>query len=129
MARIAALLTCLALAGCRAAISQTQSIDPGTEVTLTPGTTVFVKGARMQVRFVAVSEDSRCPSDVTCIWAGEVKITLMIAVSKVASQVEILEGGSTAAGAYRVTLLRVEPQRTSTARIAPRDYRATLKID
>jgi hypothetical protein len=42
---------------------------------------------------------------------------------------EILEGGSTLAGAYRVTLVRVDPQPLSTARIAPQDYRATLKID
>ena len=84
----------------------------------------------MKVRFVAVTEDSRCPRDVTCIWAGEVKVQLEIQqASKAASQVELLEGGSTVAGEYRVTLVRVEPQPTSTAKIAPQDYRATLKID
>ena len=84
----------------------------------------------MKVRFVAVTEDSRCPRDATCIWAGEVKVQLEIQQSsQVASQVEILEGGSTVAGVYRVTLVRVEPQPVSTARIAPQDYRATLKID
>jgi hypothetical protein len=42
---------------------------------------------------------------------------------------DLLESGSAATGAYRVTLVRVEPQPTSTARIAAQDYRATLKID
>ncbi len=82
------------------------------------------------MQFIAVTEDSRCPRDVTCIWAGEVKVQLEIHESgKAASQIEILEGGSTVAGEYRVTLVRVEPQPMSTARIAPQDYRATLKID
>ena len=64
----------------------------------------------MKVRFVAVTEDSRCPRDVTCIWAGEVKVQLEIQESsKAASKVEILEGASTVAGAYRVTVVRVEP--------------------
>jgi hypothetical protein len=89
-----------------------------------------VKAAKMEVRFVAVTEDSRCPRDVTCIWAGEVKVQLeILETAKAASQVEVLEGGSTVAGEYRVTLVRVEPQPMSTARIAPQDYRATLKMD
>lgn len=131
MIRVAAILTCLAMTACGAAPSrELRAIDPGAEVTLAPATTVSVKSAGMTVRFVAVTEDSRCPRDVTCIWAGEVKVQLEIRrSSQGASQVEILEGGKTDAGDYRVTLVRVEPRPTSTARIAPQDYRATLKID
>jgi hypothetical protein len=131
MTRIAAILTCLALAGCGAAPAQDwQAVDPGAEVTLAPGATASVKTAGMTVRFVAVSEDSRCPRDTTCVWAGEVKVQFEIREpSKAATRVEILEGGSGVAGEFRVTLVRVEPQPSSTARIAPQDYRATLKID
>ena len=35
------------------------------------------------IRFVEVLKDSRCPSDVTCVWAGEVQV-----------KIEILENGS-----------------------------------
>jgi hypothetical protein len=130
MTRLAAILMCLSLGGCAAAVSQTQAVDPGAEVTLAPGQWVSVKTTPMKVGFVAVTEDSRCPRDVTCIWAGEVKVQLEIReASQGASQMEILEGGSTVAGAYRVTLVRVEPLPTSTARIAPQEYRATLKMD
>jgi len=131
MIRLAAILTCVALAGCGSARSQqTQSVDLGAEVTLAPGATASVKATEMKVRFVAVTEDSRCPRDVTCIWAGEVKVTLEIQESpKVSSKVEIIEGASTVAGPYHVTVVRVEPQPMSTARIAPQDYRATLKIE
>ena len=131
MIRLAAILMSIVFAGCGAAPSQAlQSVELGAQFTLAPGTSVSVKAAKMEVRFVAVTEDSRCPRDVTCIWAGEVKVQLeILETAKAASQVEVLEGGSTVAGEYRVILVRVEPQPMSTARIAPQDYRATLKID
>ena len=81
MTRLAAVLTCLALAGCGTApAAKSQTVDLGAEVTLAPGATVSVKAAEMQVRFVSVTEDSRCPRDVTCIWAGEVKVQIEIRV-------------------------------------------------
>ena len=131
MTRLAAILTCLALAGCGAAPArESQSVELGAQFTLAPGATASVKNAGIEVTFVAVTEDSRCPRDVTCIWAGEVKVQLEIQRRRrMRRRLEILEGGSTVAGAYRVTLVRVEPQPMSTARIAPQDYRATLKVD
>lgn len=130
MIRLAALLTSLAMAGCATARSQeTTVVEPGGDVTLAPGAIAAVKAAQMKVRFVAVTEDSRCPRDVTCIWAGEVKVLLEIEqASKVKSRVELREGASTDAGGYRVTLVQVEPQRADSARIAPQDYRVTLTI-
>ncbi|HKE96834.1 MAG TPA: hypothetical protein VKB34_21180 [Povalibacter sp.] len=128
---LAAILTLLALAGCGAARSQeSQAVDLGAEVTLAPGATAAVKAAGMKVRFVAVTEDSRCPRDTTCVWAGEVKVQIEIQQSShSAPPVEMLEGGTTQAGGYRVTLVRVEPQPVSTTRIAPQEYRATLRVD
>ena len=130
MTRLAAILMCVSLVGCVAARSvDSLTVELGADVTLAPGQAVSVKTTPITVRFVAVTEDSRCPRDVTCIWAGEVKVALAILPSQAEPQVEILEGGSTVAGVYRVTLVRVEPLPTSTAKIAPQDYRATLKID
>jgi len=31
-----------------------------------------------QIKFVEVVSDSRCPSDVTCVWAGEAKVRVEI---------------------------------------------------
>jgi hypothetical protein len=129
--RIAAIVMCLALAGCGAPrAQQTKTVAPGAQVTLAPGAGVSVKDAQLEVRFVAVTEDSRCPADVTCIWAGEIKAQIEIRQnSQPASRVEILEGGSTVAGGYRVTVVRVEPQRVSSAPVAPQDYRVTMNVD
>jgi len=131
MTRLAAILTLLAVAGCGTApAAKSQAIDLGAEVTLAPGATASVNTAKFKVRFVAVTEDSRCPRDVTCIWAGEVKLQFEVQESaKDASPVVILEGGNSVVGTYRVTLVRVEPAPRSTARIAPQDYRATIVVE
>jgi hypothetical protein len=127
MTRLAAVLTCLVLAGCSAAPSKEsqERVDLGANVRLAPGASVSVKAAAMSVRFIAVTEDSRCPRDVTCVWAGEVKVQLALNDLPM----EILGGSNAVAAGYRVTLVQVEPEPLSTARIAPQDYRATLKID
>lgn len=131
MTRLVAILTCLALTGCGGARTQeTRAVELGAKVTLAPGEVVAVTSLDMKVRFVAVTADSRCPRDVTCVWAGEVKVQLEIQqASQPAAQAEIREGDSTAAGVYRVTLEQVGPQPTSTVKIAPQDYRATLMIE
>jgi len=129
MLRLAAILSCLALAGCGAVpAQQPPTVELGAEVTLAPGEGVAVNNARLKVRFVGVSEDSRCPRDVNCVWAGEVKVRLEIfAIEQ--SRVELREGESTLSGEYRITVVHVEPQPVSTAHIAPPDYRATLKAE
>jgi hypothetical protein len=121
---------CLTLAGCGSAPArESKNVDPGADVQLAPGKTVTVSGAELNVRFVAVGDDSRCPRDVTCMWAGEVKVRLDIGEgSKPIRSVEIAEGGNAEVGAWRVTVVRVEPQPVSTAKIAAGDYRVTLSM-
>lgn len=43
-------------------------------VTLAPGEARRVNGIR--VRFESVTNDSRCPSDVVCVWAGNAEVVL-----------------------------------------------------
>lgn len=58
---------CLVFTGCSVTpAGKAQAVDLGDEVTLTPGATVSVKITDLKVRFVSVTEDSRCPRDVTC---------------------------------------------------------------
>src|SRR4051794_30365252 len=42
------------------------------------GQTVSVQDTRLRVSFQSVAEDSRCPEDVTCVWAGNAKIVLTL---------------------------------------------------
>ncbi len=54
---------------------------------------------------------------------------LVIIDAQAESPVEILEHGSSTAGGYSVTVVHVDPQRTTFARIASQDCRVTVKID
>jgi hypothetical protein len=46
------------------------------------------------VKFIKVIEDSRCPKDVTCIWAGQAKVLVeVIENGKASKEVELLFDG------------------------------------
>ena len=40
--------------------------------------TGFIKSENIKIFFLNVTEDSRCPSDVECIWPGQVTILINI---------------------------------------------------
>lgn len=45
------------------------------------------------MRFVEVVEDSRCPRDVDCIWAGNAKVKLLVSKGKAApKEIELNTG-------------------------------------
>ncbi|HEY5809179.1 MAG TPA: hypothetical protein VIT67_14495 [Povalibacter sp.] len=126
--RLTAVFALFALVSCGAASPRELQAELGTGVTVAPGE--VVKISELKVRFIAVTEDSRCPRDTTCFWAGEVKVQIAIEQpSQPLQQAEVEEGGNTVVGDYRVTVLRVQPERTSETKIPPQDYRATLKVD
>ena len=61
----------------------------------------------VRVKPLAVLEDSRCPVDVTCIWAGRVR--LRVAVSGVGERVMEVGQPVNVAGGQRLTLVGVAP--------------------
>jgi hypothetical protein len=54
------------------------SADLGEEFSLSMGQTATITGQDLQITFEDVIEDSRCPSDVTCIWAGRVSCIIKL---------------------------------------------------
>lgn len=44
----------------------------GQDFALKPGESAYISGEALTVRFKEVINDSRCPADVICIWAGQV---------------------------------------------------------
>lgn len=84
----------------------------------------------LTVEFVRVVEDSRCPSDTTCVWAGEVKVQISTRVYRTpAVQHEITAGQHATVGDYRVVVVRVQPEPISTRTISPDEYRVTLRVE
>lgn len=97
--------------------------------------TADLDGGRLQIWFQDLTEDSRCPADVVCIWEGRARIALVIRVeSGPTGRVELtLGGGSSASPAradgYIFTLSDLTPHPVSTESPAPSDYRALLSIE
>lgn len=48
------------------------------EVKVGLGQTKTLTGTRLRVKFVEVLEDSRCPEDAECIWAGNAKLKITL---------------------------------------------------
>jgi hypothetical protein len=98
--------------------------------------TAYLAPADMIFRFVNVTEDSRCPSDVQCIWAGQVSILVEYSRSSTGEELGSFEltlgSSSTDASAaiegYVVKLARVDPYPVSTMQIQPSEYISTLFI-
>jgi len=73
----------------------------------------------------AVIEDSRCPTGVTCIWAGRVVLAVRVRFPDGTVPVNLTLGAPQAVGTGRLLLQQVTPER-GPAEIAPQDYRFTF---
>jgi hypothetical protein len=118
-------LFAVALAACGRDGSAATLNEP---IQLAPGQSATFEAEQLSVQFVGIAADSRCPSDATCVWAGEVVVQFAIRQDSRTTQQEIKENESGAVGAYSVTVLGVLPIPSTQQRIAPADYRVTLKV-
>lgn len=89
----------------------------------------------IDVKFLNVTDDSRCPSDVTCIWQGKSTITVNVVKSSQNignfsltsglgdnnATVQILDG-------YFLHLTKIEPYPKSGTTISLSDYVATFEL-
>lgn len=93
------------------------------------GQGVVVPGSIFEVRFQAVLGDSRCPSDVVCIWAGEVKVELGLTLGDGPTVPAGLKVGETIThGGYTLALVEVDPYPVSTRPHVPEDYVVHLRV-
>ena len=106
----------------------------GREFEIRAGQRTTVKGTRLQIRFAAVENDSRCPSDVTCVWAGNAAVQLQLGSGKRSKTVTLNTSnspsfvGEVEYQGYKVKLIGLSPYPRSDRKIAKRDYRATLLV-
>ena len=65
------------IAGC-APVETAIVAEPGVQFSLPVGQTAVLNANGPRITFRQVREDSRCPIDAVCIWAGDAKIELVI---------------------------------------------------
>lgn len=97
-------------------------------IQLAPGQSAVFAAQKLEVRFASIETDSRCPSDVTCVWAGEVIVRLAVRSDGKTTQHSVKESQTATVDGYTVTVLQVLPARSSSQPVAPADYRVTLKV-
>ena len=132
LARLA--LTCFLLLGLHVA-AQAQTASVGSEFQLRAGQVVTLEGGRLSVRFVRVASDSRCPVDVSCVWAGNAEVLLEVGGSRRGKRTLSLNTnasperpGEGRYGRYTLKLTGLAPQPRSNKKIAPGQYTATLLV-
>ena len=84
----------LPLAACGSTPTEVYA-DPGEEFSLSIGQSAALKGQALRITFEDVIEDSRCPSDVTCIWAGRVSCIIKLVDGSSPYRMVLTESGLT----------------------------------
>ena len=115
--------------------SRTPVARLGREFNLRARHQVTLKGESLRIKFAAVKEDSRCPADVKCVWAGNATVRLEVSFRGRDSKSLTLNtnGNPTLAGEnqyrrYKVKLVALSPYPRSDQKIAAGDYVVTLLV-
>ena len=99
------------------------------------GQVALITSENIKIKFLKVEEDSRCPSEVQCIWPGQVKIIVNVLknerdlgefnlISRMGEEdlaVKRFDG-------YSIKLIEVVPYPKKTQRLEISDYLVTLVI-
>lgn len=124
IALLSAALTC-----CAATSPTPRTVDLGTSATLAPNESVRVNTTSLEIRFLSITSDSRCPKSTTCVWAGQVTAQFAVSSDGTTTQHEITAQETATIGDRVLTFESVQPERLTEAKIPAGDYRATIKVD
>jgi hypothetical protein len=85
----------------------------GQEFTLSEGQSIWIEKGLFRITLVRVIEDSRCPANKECFWAGNAKVEVMVvAQSYILTVGELLEGDQNSVDlgdGYSLRALRLDP--------------------
>ena len=114
-------------------------LSEGNKITFTEGENKFLKEFEMNVTFDRITEDSRCPTGVKCVWEGVATAEFTVMGTYTRPRKIILStlnnaargySSSTVFNDYAITLLEVQPYPTSggTSKIAGGKYKVVLQM-
>lgn len=115
----------------------TPPVSPGATSTPTGPSTASVEGHLAETsqvlgvsfRPLAVTEDSRCPTNVQCIQAGTVRLRVQVESDVDSASEKVLTLGTpTTVNAGTIELVSVTPLKDSTKQIKGADYRFIFKV-
>ena len=137
-------LICCVLAACCGALEAVNAAVPadgaahavrvGREFKLSPGQQASLKGTKLRFKFMNVKDDSRCPKDVTCVWAGNAAVRVWVTNGRGGTTLTLNTNKSPTLGdeaqyqGYKIKLVDLSPYPHSDKNIAAGDYTATLLV-
>jgi hypothetical protein len=106
----------------------------GQEFALKVGQQVKLEAVDLQVKFAGVPQDSRCPENVNCVWAGNAEVALDLLHNNCSTVITLNTlrssgiGDEGKVGGFRIKLVKLVPYPHTERKIAPEDYAATLLV-
>jgi hypothetical protein len=85
----------------------------------------------LNIRFVELVDDSRCPADTNCVWAGNAQIKIRVTKNGRSHDLTLDTNGpknAARAEGYSIKLTRLTPEPRSNIRINRNGYVATLEV-
>ena len=106
------------------------SAKQGQEISVKINTEEKANGG-VRIKFVELVEDSRCPVDTKCIWAGNAKIKVRVTrngKSKLLELNTMNKGGDPVFAGYKFRLTDLDPDLRTNVRINRNGYVAKIEI-
>jgi hypothetical protein len=103
----------------------------GEQFELRVGETAYIADTRFTVRVKGVPEDSRCPGDAVCVWAGNARVALTLREAGKADDADVnstLEPHVATRWGYTVELVDVQPVPTARERTPADKYLIRLVV-
>ena len=123
--RLAAIALPAAIALSACATTAAAPLPDGSDVAL--GERAYVDGPIVQP--VEVVEDSRCPMNARCVWAGRVRVKMLWLRGNGEKQpFEVTLGEETQLADGKFTLESVRPEKMTNVTIKPSDYRFSFRF-
>lgn len=109
-----------------------QQVAAGDTIRLQYGESVALGDSGARIVFRSVQTDSRCPVDVTCVWAGDAHVEIEgISPDGGTHSLDLhtaIEPLEAEFAGYRLRLIEVRPARMEGVLVQPSDYSVRLAI-
>lgn len=111
-----------------------ETFELGVPFEMAPGQTFQRAGGDLTITFNGISEDSRCPRGVSCVWAGQAIARFRLEADTSREIQLVMQDGQprlavTEALGHVFTLQEVNPYPESGKKIGEGEYRVVVKVD
>jgi hypothetical protein len=115
-------------------MSVSESADAQTrqQFTLRPKQQKSLFAGKLKVQFIEVMEDSRCPTGVNCVWAGNARVKIKVTSKRLGEK--IFEANTTGGpkgdqwDGYAINLEDVTPYPKANRPIGKASYRVSISV-